>query len=150
LVRARSPTQELRCLWQTDQTFCETRVDKVSARFWRSWSDYSPETAFEELGPALSPSVYQRVRRGDPKFWPSDGSLGSNYSTFWAAGCRWAGYRPSKETGGHPILRRPQFRQNRHCVFPGGAGVFHAGDIAAHMAARFGGLGRATGSYLEC
>ena len=31
------------------------------------------ETAFWEIPPALSPSVYQRICSGNPKFWPSDG-----------------------------------------------------------------------------
>src|SRR5208337_4549536 len=40
----------------------------------------SPETGFEEIAPALSPSVYWRFRRGSPKFGPCDGGLGSTFS----------------------------------------------------------------------
>jgi hypothetical protein len=37
-----------------------------------------PKTAAWEIAPPLSPSVYRRIRRGNPKFWASGGAPGSN------------------------------------------------------------------------
>jgi hypothetical protein len=36
------------------------------------------ESGQAEITPYKLPSVYRRIRRGNPKFWPSDGVLGSN------------------------------------------------------------------------